>query len=233
VNDEPAIGSRIAAVRARIDAACDRVGRDPGGVTLIGVTKTHPTSSVAAAYRAGLRDFGENRVQEALPKIDELRVQDMRPAWHLIGHLQTNKVRAAVEGFDILHTIDSERLAESIRRHARQTVRVLIEVNIAGESTKAGISPADLAELARAIMAMPELDLLGLMTVAPRVNDPEDVRPAFRRLRQLRDGLGLRELSMGMTDDYEVAVEEGSTFVRVGRAIFGDRATSPGSGEKA
>ncbi len=231
--DEDAIASRIAAVRARIAAACARVGRDPDDVTLIAVTKTHPASLVAAAYRSGLRDFGENRVQEALPKIDEFRAGEPRPAWHLIGHLQTNKVRAAVEGFDILHTVDSERLAESIRRHARQRVRVLIEVNVAGESTKAGVAPADVAGLARAISALPELELLGLMTVAPRVDDPEGVRRVFRQLREMRDVIGLHELSMGMTDDYEVAVEEGSTFVRVGRALFGDRGGQPRSEEKA
>jgi pyridoxal phosphate enzyme (YggS family) len=217
------IDDRIGAVRARIDAACARSGRDPRDVTLIAVTKTHPASTIETAYRAGACDFGENRVQEAVPKIDALRAEGMTPVWHLIGHLQTNKVRAAIERFDILHGIDSTRLAEAVARHAQHPVRVLIEVNVAGESTKGGVALADAATLARAVSGMPELDLRGLMTVAPRADNPEDVRPVFRRLRELRDGLGLDELSMGMTDDFEVAVEEGATLVRVGRAIFGDR----------
>lgn len=218
------ISRNLDAVRARIGAAAERAGRLRGDITLVGVSKTHPPDAVAAAFAAGLRDFGENRVQEAAAKIDALRTQDVTPRWHLVGHLQRNKVAAALNLFDILHSVDSERLAEAISAAATRSVRVFIEVNVAGEASKFGVAPGEAAGLAERIGALPNLDLLGLMTVAPQVDDPEDVRRVFRALRELRDALGLRELSMGMTDDFEVAVEEGSTLVRVGRAIFGARA---------
>ncbi len=218
------IAERIAAVRARIDAACDRAGRLRADVTLIAVSKTHPESIIAAAYAAGLRDFGENRVQEALPKIESLRGAGVTPRWHLIGHLQANKIRAAIEGFDILHSIDSERLARAISERAVRPVSVLIEVNVGGEASKFGVAPEDAPKLAEGIGGLPNIDLRGLMTVAPQTDDPEGVRPVFRKLREMRDAIGLPELSMGMTDDFEVAVEEGSTLVRVGRALFGARA---------
>ncbi len=211
-------------MRARIDAACDRAGRLRADVTLIAVSKTHPESIIAAAYAAGLRDFGENRVQEALPKIESLRGAGVTPRWHLIGHLQTNKIRAAIEGFDILHSIDSERLARAISERAVRPVSVLIEVNVGGEASKFGVAPEDAPKLAEGIGGLPNIDLRGLMTVAPQTDDPEGVRPVFRKLREMRDAIGLPELSMGMTDDFEVAVEEGSTLVRVGRALFGARA---------
>lgn len=211
-------------MRARIDRACDRAGRPRADVTLIAVSKTHPASIIAAAYAAGLRDFGENRVQEALPKIERLRGEGVTPRWHLIGHLQTNKIRAAIEGFDILHSIDSERLARAISERAERPVSVLIEVNVGGEASKFGVAPEDAPKLAEGIGALPNIDLRGLMTVAPQADDPEGVRPVFRKLREMRDAIGLTELSMGMTDDLEVAVEEGSTLVRVGRALFGARA---------
>ncbi len=218
------ITERIAGVRARIDAACDRGGRPRADVTLIAVSKTHPASLISAAYAAGVRHFGENRVQEALPKIESLRAAGVTPRWHLIGHLQTNKIRAAIEGFDILHSIDSERLAQAISKRAERPVSVLIEVNIAGEASKYGVAPEDVQKLAQSIGRLANINLRGLMTVAPQVDNSEDVRPVFRRLRELRDEIGLPELSMGMTDDFEVAVEEGSTLVRVGRALFGARA---------
>lgn len=218
------ITERIAGLRARIDAACDRAGRHRADVTLIAVSKMHPASMVATAYAAGLRHFGENRVQEALPKIESLRAAGVTPRWHLIGHLQTNKIRAAMEGFDILHSIDSERLAQAISKRAERPVSVLIEVNIAGEASKYGVAPEDVQKLAQSIGRLANINLRGLMTVAPQVDNSEDVRPVFRRLRELRDEIGLPELSMGMTDDFEVAVEEGSTLVRVGRALFGARA---------
>jgi pyridoxal phosphate enzyme (YggS family) len=142
----------------------------------------------------------------------------------LLGHLQTNKVPAAIDLFDILHSVDSERLASAIDRRAGNPVKALIEVNVAGEASKFGLAPEHAPALADRIAALPHIDLIGLMTVAPIVDDPEDVRAVFRKLRQLRDAIGLRELSMGMTDDFEVAVEEGATLVRVGRAIFGPRA---------
>jgi pyridoxal phosphate enzyme (YggS family) len=200
------------------------VERSSGDITLVGVSKTHRPDAVAAAFAAGLRDFGENRVGEAAAKIDALRARGIAPRWHLVGHLQRNKVAVALNLFDILHGVDSERLAEAISAAATRSVRVFIEVNVAGEASKFGVAPGEAAGLAERIGALPNLDLLGLMTVAPQVDDPEDVRRVFRALRELRDALGLRELSMGMTDDFEVAVEEGSTLVRVGRAIFGARA---------
>jgi hypothetical protein len=218
------IAANITRVQARISAAAERAGRWSGDITLIGVSKTRPAGVVAAAFAAGLRDFGENRVQEAASKIGALRAQHVTPCWHLVGHLQRNKVAAALDLFDILHSVDSERLAEAISAQAAGPVRVLIEVNVAGEASKFGVAPGDVAGLAERIGRLPNIELVGLMTVAPQVDDPEDVRPVFRTLRQLRDTVGLRELSMGMTDDFEVAVEEGSTLVRVGRAIFGARA---------
>ena len=221
--DVSSMGERIAAVRGRVAAACDRAGRPPDSVTLVGVTKTHPASAIETAWRAGLRDFGENRVQEAAVKIAELRERDVKPRWHLIGHLQRNKVKAAVDLFDILHSVDSERLAVALSEHTTRALGVLIEVNVAGEETKHGVTADEAGTLAGRIGALPRLELRGLMTVAPQVDDPEQVRPVFRRLRELRGALGLPELSMGMTDDFEVAVEEGSTLIRVGRALFGPR----------
>ena len=218
------IAASLAAVRARVAAAAERAGRSPRDITLVGVSKTHPVDVARAAFDAGLRDFGENRVQEAAPKIHAMREQGAGPSWHLVGHLQRNKVPVAIGLFDILHSVDSERLAEAISAAAPREIRVFIEVNVAAEETKFGVAPAGVSKLAERVGGLPNIDLAGLMTVAPRVDDPEDVRPVFRALRQLRDAVGLRELSMGMTDDFEVAVEEGSTLVRVGRAIFGARA---------
>jgi pyridoxal phosphate enzyme (YggS family) len=217
------IPSRVAAVRARIAAACDRAGRDAGGITLIAVTKTHGVDEIRTARGAGVRDFGENRVQEALPKITAAREGGIDARWHMIGHLQTNKVKAALECFDILHTIDSERLARAISERASRMIDVLVEVNVGAEAQKSGVALAEAAKLSEAVGALPNLRLVGLMTVAPQADDPEDLRPVFRTLRDLRDSIGLSELSMGMTDDFEVAVEEGSTLVRVGRALFGPR----------
>jgi pyridoxal phosphate enzyme (YggS family) len=221
---------RIAAVRSRIAAACARAGRAPGDVTLIAVSKTHDAAAIATAYAAGLRNFGENRVQEALPKIASLRNDGIRPVWHLVGHLQTNKAAAAAEAFDILHSVDSERVARVAAGRGMGRTRVLMEVNVAGEASKFGVSSREAGRLAEAIARMAHLDLIGLMTVAPQADNPEMVRPVFAGLRRLRDELGLRELSMGMTDDFEVAIEEGATFVRVGRAIFGPRTEGAGAG---
>jgi pyridoxal phosphate enzyme (YggS family) len=217
------IAAKLGLVRARIAAACERASRDASGVTLVAVSKTHPASVIAEAYVAGQRDFGENRVQEGASKIDALRADGVEPAWHLLGPLQTNKIRAALNRFDILHGVDSERLAKAISDRAERPVRVFLEVNAGGEASKHGVAPEGAGAVAAAIGRLPNIDLVGLMTVAPQADDPEDVRPVFRKLRELRDAIGLRELSMGMTDDFEVAVEEGATVVRVGRAIFGPR----------
>ncbi|MEX2247374.1 MAG: YggS family pyridoxal phosphate-dependent enzyme [Dehalococcoidia bacterium] len=221
------IGARLADVRRRIDGACARTGRSPDEVTLVAVSKGHAASAITAAYVAGLRDFGENRVQEASSRIAALRRHLAGARWHLVGHLQTNKVRAALELFDILHSVDSERLARALSERASSQVRVLLEVNIGGEASKSGVSPDQAPALAERLGAMDRVELAGLMTVAPAVDDPQDVRPLLRRMRQLRDAIGLHELSMGMTDDFEVAIEEGLTLVRVGRAVFGN---PPGRG---
>jgi pyridoxal phosphate enzyme (YggS family) len=228
------IAANLADVRARIAAAAARAERDPATVTLIAVTKTFPVEAVVAALAAGVRDIGENRVQEGEAKRDALEVRATapeqgfpahRPIWHLIGHLQTNKIKPALRSFDILHSIDSLRLAEQVNRNAVAPVDVLLEVNVAGEASKYGFAPD---EVLGAVMQLSRLEHLrprGLMTVAPIVADPEEVRPVFRRLRALRDAAGLAELSMGMTHDFEVAIEQGATMVRVGRAIFGERVT--------
>jgi pyridoxal phosphate enzyme (YggS family) len=217
------VAANVTVVRSRIEQAARRAGRDPGDITLVAVSKTQPAAAILEAYRAGLRDFGENRVQEAGEKIAVLRAQGCAPRWHLIGHLQTNKVKVALDLFDILHSVDSIRLAETIAKHAHGPVAVLVEVNVAGEPTKFGVAPESVPELVQRLRQLPNLDVRGLMTVAPRVDDPEDARPFFRQLRGLGEALGLQELSMGMTEDFEVAIEEGSTLVRVGRAIFGPR----------
>jgi pyridoxal phosphate enzyme (YggS family) len=210
-------------VRERVADACRRAGRSPDEITIVGVTKTFPPEAVAEAYRAGLTDIGENRVQEAAGKIPLVAAMGVSPRWHLVGHLQTNKVKTALDLFVIIHSVDSLHLAEAISRRAAATVPVLLEVNVAGEGTKFGFAPQEVAEACRSIRALPNLDVRGLMTVAPFTADPEEVRPVFRRLRELRDGLGLPELSMGMTDDFDVAIEEGATILRIGRAIFGPR----------
>jgi pyridoxal phosphate enzyme (YggS family) len=217
------LAARIAAVRERITRACERAGRSPQDVRLIGASKTVSAQTVALAVAAGLHDFGENRVQEGAQKIEELRAAGVRPVWHFFGHLQTNKAAAALDHFDILHGIDSDRIAKAVSDHARGRVGVLVEVNVAGELSKFGLTPSEAPAMCERIGRFPHIDLLGLMTVAPAVDDPQDARPIFGQLRALRNATGLRELSMGMTDDFEVAIEEGATMVRIGRAIFGER----------
>ncbi len=214
-------------VCATITSAAERAGRDPGEVRIIAVTKTVPPSRIRRALSLGLRRFGENRVQEALPKIAEL--QGTGCEWHLIGHLQTNKVKDAVEPFAMIESIDSVRIVEALAARLHRVLDVLIEVNIGEEPQKTGAAPAQAASVVAAIRAVPRLRLKGFMTMAPQAPDPETVRPLFRRLRLLRDelsdhfGMSLPELSMGMTDDYPVAVEEGATMLRLGRALFGPR----------
>lgn len=219
---QPLAAERVAAVRNRIALAAERSGRAPDAVTLIAVSKTWPAAAVRDVLAAGVADFGENRVQEGVAKAEELDGEAIR--WHLIGHLQTNKARAALGTFAILHAVDSERLLRAIAAAASAPVRIMIEVNVAEEPSKFGVTPPEVASLLKVAAALPQIDVRGLMTVAPHVDDAELVRPVFRGLRELAEANGLRELSMGMTNDYEVAIEEGATFVRVGRAIFGERA---------
>lgn len=223
-----AIAAGIATVRKRITAACERAGRDPATVTLIAVSKTMPVEAVAAAARAGIVDFGENRVQEGVQKARELRTAGITPTWHLIGHLQTNKVRAAMDAFAILQAVDSERLLGAIAGVASNAaagapVRVMLEVNVSGEASKFGVAPSGLAGLLSCARSLPGISVEGLMTVAPASSEPDEVRGVFRGLRELAAEHGLPSLSMGMSNDYELAIEEGSTHVRVGRAIFGER----------
>ena len=230
------IASRLAAVREHIAAACERAGRDPAEITIVGVTKTHPPSLVEEALAAGLTDIGENRAQELLPKAGALEARGLAPRWHFIGRLQRNKVRGVLPHIAALHSLDSVRLADEIERRAerleaasgasaRGPLPCYLEVNVAAEASKDGISPKELPELLREAANRPHIAIAGLMTVAPLVDDPEQVRPVFRRLRELARAHGLKGLSMGMTDDYVVAVEEGATVVRLGRVIFGARGT--------
>ncbi|MGE5280141.1 MAG: YggS family pyridoxal phosphate-dependent enzyme [Deltaproteobacteria bacterium] len=232
------VSENLGICRERISRAAGRSGRPEQGVALVAVTKGVAPDAIEEALAAGAGDIGESRVQEALAKHERLdrfaRRAGRALRWHLIGHLQTNKAREAVRIFDVIHSVDSVRVAEAIERHAARAdkkQRVLLEVNVSGEGSKYGFSPAETrADLAR-IAAFPHVCVAGLMTVAPYSDDPERARPVFRRLRELRDelnglripGLGLRELSMGMTDDFEVAVEEGATWVRLGRVLFGER----------
>jgi pyridoxal phosphate enzyme (YggS family) len=230
------IAENVVLVRERIAAAARRVGRNPDEVTLMGVSKTFPVESIREAYSAGLRVFGENRVQEFSAKATALRdLSDCE--WHLIGHLQTNKAAKAVELFDAVDSVDSVRTAEklnSMAAGAGKTLPVLIEINVGGESAKSGVAPAS-DELELILQGTPRwgnLTIRGLMTVPPYTEDPEGSRAYFRQLRQIRDGIaarglpkiGMAVLSMGMSHDFEVAIEEGSTCVRVGTAIFGERA---------
>lgn len=223
VTSAEAIGANLARVHDRIAAAAERAGRSPAGVRLVGVSKTFPAGAVLAAVRRGLADVGENRVQEAAPKAAAVAAAGERPRWHLIGHLQTNKVKQALDLFDVIQSVDSLNLAEALSRRAQSPLDILLEVNVAAEASKTGFSSDEVPAAAERVAALPQLAVRGLMTVAPLTDDPEDVRPVFRRLRQLSEALGLPELSMGMSGDYEVAVEEGATIVRIGRAIFGAR----------
>jgi pyridoxal phosphate enzyme (YggS family) len=217
------IAANLAAVRRRIAAAAERAGRDPAEVRLVAVSKTLPAEAVLAACEAGQTVFGENRVQEAAVKVPALAVAGMTPSWHLIGHLQTNKARSALDLFAIIESVDSLHLARALSRRAPAGYPVLIEVNVAGEASKSGFVMAEVEAAIPAIRALPNLDVRGLMTVAPYANDAEDVRPVFRSLAELGRRFELPSLSMGMSNDFEVAIEEGATIVRVGTAIFGQR----------
>jgi pyridoxal phosphate enzyme (YggS family) len=215
------IEENIKRVRERVARAAERAGRDPQLVKVVGAVKGMPSEALTRALAAGLHDLGENFVQEAAAHRSDLGETGAR--WHCIGHLQSNKARAAAQLFDTIHSVDSLRLAEQLSRRARGRLAIFLEVNVSGEATKYGVQPAGVSKLATAAAGLPNLELVGLMTMAPAVSDPEDVRPVFCTLRELAKANGLRELSMGMTDDFEVAVEEGATLVRIGRAIFGER----------
>lgn len=215
---------RIERVEARIRAAASRAGRRREQIALVAVTKTFPAEAITGAYALGLRDFGENYVQEFEAKGPPDALPGAR--FHLIGHLQTNKSNRAAELFDAIQTVDSVRLARRLNdapRRRAQPLEVLIEVRLSEESSKSGAEPEQVPALAAALAAFPNLRLTGLMTMPPWSDDPETSRPFFRRLRELAAGLGLRELSMGMSHDFEVAIEEGATMVRVGTALFGSR----------
>ena len=213
------IRDNLAAVEARVAAACARAGRPRSEVTLVAVSKTFPASAVDEAIAAGARDVGENRVQEARDKKPDVKGE---ARWHLIGHLQSNKAKDAAKIFDVVQTVDSASLAEKLSRAASEPLDILLEVNIGNEPQKAGATATDIDALVDAVRALPNLQLQGLMTIPP-VGTAEDSRRYFRELRAMRDAHGLRELSMGMSEDFEVAIEEGATIIRVGRAIFGSR----------
>jgi hypothetical protein len=217
------IARNVQQVRERIARAAARAGRSPDEVTIVAVTKTVTEAAVREALAAGISNLGESRVQEAQRKIEQLSGCETRPVWHMIGHLQRNKVQTALEIFDIIHSIDSVRLAQELSGQAKRIVPVLLEANVSGEETKGGFPPDELDEALAAISNLPNLSVRGLMTVAPWVDDAEEVRPVFRKLREMRDSFGLEHLSMGMSDDFETAVEEGATMVRLGRIIFGER----------
>jgi len=228
VSDDDMAG-RIVRVRAAIDAAAARCGRDPETITLVAASKGASRAQVDAARRFGVTTFGENRVQEAYKKFAPAETADHLPRRgevHLIGPLQTNKVRRAVGFFDLIHSVDRLDLAETIQREAAQrsiTQAVLIQVNIGMEATKHGATPDATPSLVAAVRSLPNLSLLGLMAIPPATNNPEAARPWFSLLRQLAFSLRLSRLSMGMSSDFEVAIEEGASWVRVGSALFGHR----------
>jgi len=217
VTRDEEIAARVAEVRGRIAAAARRAGRDPESVTLVAVTKTRPAEDLLAAWRAGVTHFGENRVQEAESKFPSVPPGGVR---HLIGPVQSNKAARAARIADVVQTVDSPDLARRLDRAAEgKRLAVFLEVLLGDESTKAGVTPADLPRLVEAVRGFPSLDLRGLMAIPP----PGDTRPYFQTLRQLAEVESLQELSMGMSDDFEVAIEEGATTVRIGSALFGAR----------
>jgi pyridoxal phosphate enzyme (YggS family) len=220
------LADRVAEVEKALAEAAEKAGRSVDSVKLVAVSKTHPAAAISAAVGLGLKIFGENKVQEAETKINELGGGFAE--WHLIGHLQSNKARKAVALFDVIHSLDSRELTERLERICDETGRdqlgVLIQLDLGGESTKNGAPVSELAEIVATVRDCRHLKLLGLMTLPPYFDDPEQVRPFFKRLRELRDEfVPGGELSMGMSHDFEVAIAEGATFVRIGTAIFGDR----------
>ncbi len=217
------IAENINSLYKRIEVAANRSGRNKQDIKIIAVSKNFSADYIRAAYKCGLRDFGENRLQEAINKFPE--IMDIRNVltMHFIGHLQTNKVKTVIELFDIIHSIDSVHLADKVSQRSFKKTPVFLEVNVSGEHTKYGFLPEQLEYAVSKISTMPNLVIMGFMTVAPIANNPEDVRPIFKKLKQLNDLYKFKELSMGMSDDFEVAIEEGATMIRIGRAIFGER----------
>lgn len=223
------IADNLKDVTLRIARSCEKTGRDPAGVTLVCVTKQAGIADIEETLRLGVKDIGENRVQDAVLKYRTIRD---KATWHLIGHLQTNKVKDAVKIFSLIHSVDSLKIAKAIDKEAKAINKiqdVLIEVNTSGEKSKYGISPDEVAPFIEKARLYHNINIKGLMTIAPEVEDPELARPYFRKLRELRDKLNSQlstlytVLSMGMTNDFEVAIEEGATMVRIGRAIFGGK----------
>lgn len=223
------VARNLAAVHARVEAAAGRAGRDPGEIRLLAVSKMQPAGVLAEAWEAGQRDFGENYLQEALPKLEALADCDVR--WHFIGGLQSNKTRAVAERFDWVHTVDRESIARRLsdqRPAGLPPLHICLQVNVSGEGSKGGIAPERLPELADTVAGLPRIRLRGLMAIPAPAQDPEAQRVPFRRLRELMQALNARghrldSLSMGMSDDLEAAVTEGATIVRIGSAIFGAR----------
>lgn len=210
---------RLRSIRERIDRACEAAGRDPATVTLVSVSKNHPADAIKRAYDLGLREFGESRLQEAVPKIEVLP-GDI--TWHFVGHLQSNKAKKAGRYFDVIHTIESEDQLSELQKAGRQ-IQALIEVNIAEEPQKHGIFAYELDDIRNKVIHYSHVHLRGLMTIGPALDDPENMRPFFKSLRLLNERIGGDWLSMGMSGDFEVAIQEGSTHIRVGTALFGER----------
>jgi len=226
--------SQLEIIRARIASACARAGRHPKEVTLVGVSKTISSAEILAAYNSGVLCFGENRVQEAATKIPELQALGVQAQWHLVGHLQTNKVKPALEMFEVIQSVDRLQLAEALQKRAEQnkrSVEIFAQINTSGESTKYGAAPHEAVSLARELSAFSHLRLTGLMTIGALTRDTHRLRQCFRTLRELVETIAalhlpnvvMQHLSMGMTDDFEIAIEEGATHVRIGRALFGER----------
>jgi pyridoxal phosphate enzyme (YggS family) len=228
------VQKNLSEIHARIESAATRCGRKASEIQLVAVSKTHPPELIREAFEAGQRAFGESRVQDALPKLDAL---PPGIEWHFIGHLQTNKIRKVVSRFALFHGVDNENLAVQINRIAGElgvTANVLLEVNVSGEESKFGFNPASLPAALEELLPLPHLRIEGLMTMAPFSENPDSARPVFEGLRKLRDALSaasghpLKELSMGMSGDFEQGIAEGATIVRIGSAIFGARETTTG-----
>ncbi|NQT30272.1 MAG: YggS family pyridoxal phosphate-dependent enzyme [Candidatus Saganbacteria bacterium] len=228
----PDIKANLEAIRQRISIAAQKSGRNPEEIKLIAVTKTVPVELIEQAIQAGIVDIGENRVQEAKPKIEALKQKYPNVTWHMLGHLQRNKVRQALDLFAIIQSVDSERLAKEIEHRLRpEGTQILVEVNTSKEATKYGLPPDSVVDFLKKISNFGNINVRGLMTIGPLADDPEAARPSFIRLRKLSEeirkldlpNVSIAYLSMGMTDDFEIAISEGSNMVRIGRAIFGER----------